>query len=172
MKTLVSLALFVLLGGTLAHARDGFENVRCDGDIPKALIGQRAVNEPVVKIEARHKDLKLQDLGASDYGSFSSITWLICGQDFMMLQENRSGLIRDVLPIPPHSKSSPAFEGLCKLNGKPMKESTLAILREKEGAQDLPAAIAWKIDEKAIKFVKISADGLLCPRDGGILDPR
>ncbi|SDR15159.1 hypothetical protein SAMN05444161_1824 [Rhizobiales bacterium GAS191] len=54
----------------------------CNSDIAKALVGQRGANEPVVAIEGRHKDLDLKDLGASDYGSFSSITWLICGKEF------------------------------------------------------------------------------------------
>jgi len=171
MKQIIGLSFLALMFCAPAHAGDGFEKVRCDGDIPKALIGQRGSNEPVVKIEARHKDLALKDLGASDYDSFSSITWLICGKEFMILEENRSGLVRDVLPIPPHSKSAPLSEGICKLNGKPMKESTLAILREQTGAEDLSAEVAWRVDEKAIKFVKMPADGLLCPRDG-ILEPK
>jgi hypothetical protein len=32
----------------------------------------------------RHKDLDLKDLGASDYDSFSSISWMICGKEFMV----------------------------------------------------------------------------------------
>src|ERR1700734_394528 len=64
MKTLVGLLLLSLLAVSPAHARDGFEKVRCGGDIVKALVGQRADNETVMVIEARHKDLGLKDLGA------------------------------------------------------------------------------------------------------------
>jgi len=171
MKKLIAILLPAFMASSQAYARDGFENVRCDGDIAKALIGQRGSNEPVVKIEARHKDLDLKDLGASDYGRFSSITWLICGKEIMMLEENRTNFIRDVLQIPPHSKSAPVFEGICKLNGKPMKESVLAILREQKGVDELSAEVAWRVDEKAVKFVTMPTDGLLCPRDG-IFEPK
>lgn len=132
----------------------------------QALVGQRGSNEPVVAIEARHKDLDLKDLGASDYGSFSSITWLICGKEFMVLEDNRTNIVRDVLQIPPHSKSNPEFQGRCKLKGKLMPESVVAILRDQSGQDELPADAAWKIDEKVVKFVKMSTDGMLCPRDG------
>ena len=149
-----------------AYAGDGFEKVRCDGDIAKALVGQGGSNERVVAIEGRHKDLDLKDMGASDYGRFSSIVWLICGKEFMVLEDNRTNIVHDVLQIPPHSKSNPEFEGACKLKGKLMPESVVAILRDQPGADELPADAAWKIDETAVKFVKMSTDDLLCPRDG------
>ncbi len=160
-----------LIACSHADARDGFEKVRCDSDIAKALVGQRGSNERVMAIEARHKDLKLKDLGASDYGSFSSITWLICGSEFMMLQENRTNIVRDVLQIPPHSKSNPKFEAPCKLNGKLMPETTFAILRDQGNGDELPAEAAWIVDEKAVKFIKVPTDGMLCPRDG-IVEPK
>src|SRR6476659_6773568 len=138
MRTIIAAFLLALLGCSPAYARDVFEKVRCGGDIAKALVGQRGSSEPVAAIEARHKDLELKDLGASDYGKFSSITWIICGKEFMLLEENRSNLIRDVLQIPPHSKSNPEFEGRCKLNGKPMAQSVIAILRDQAG-DELPA---------------------------------
>ena len=166
MKKIVGILILALMGCSHAYARDGFEKVRCNGDIAKALVGQRGSNEPVVAIEGRHKDLDLKDLGASDYGSFSSITWLICGKEFMVLEDNRTNLIRDVLQIPPHSKSNPEFQGHCKLKGKLMPESVVAILRDQSGQDELPADAAWKIDEKVVKFVKMSTDGMLCPRDG------
>lgn len=149
-----------------AHARDGFEKVRCNGDVARALIGQRGSNEPVVAIEGRHKDLKLKDVGASDYGRFSSITWLICGREFVVLEHNRTNLIHDVLPIPPRSTTTPAFEGTCKINGKAMREVVIAILRDEGGGDALPAEAAWRIDEKKIRFVRMNPEGLLCPRDG------
>jgi hypothetical protein len=166
MKRIVGILILALMGCSHAYARDGFEKVRCNSDIAKALVGQRGSNEPVVAIEARHKDLDLKDLGASDYDSFSSITWLICGKEFMVLEDSRTNIIHDVLQIPPHSKSNPEFQGRCKLKGKLMPESVVAILREQSGQDELPADAAWKIDEKLVKFVKMSTDGMLCPRDG------
>ena len=166
MKKLIGILVLAVIGCSHAHARDGFETVSCSGDIAKALKGQRASNEPVMAIEARHKELKLKDLGASDYGRFSSITWSICGRDFMVLEENRSNVVRDVLELPAHSETTPAFEGTCKLNGKDVKENFVGTLREEAGKDELQAVTAWKVDEKAVKFVKMSTDGLLCSRDG------
>ena len=166
MKTIVGILIVALMGCSHAFARDGFERVRCKSDIAKALVGQRGSNEPVVAIEGRHNDLNLKDLGASDYGSFSSITWLICGKEFIVLEDNRTNIVHDVLQIPPQYKSNPKFQGRCKLKGKLMPESVVAILREQTGQDELPADAAWKIDEKVVKLVMISTDGMLCPRDG------
>ena len=166
MKKIIATLIFALLGCAHAHASDGFEKVRCGGDIVKALIGQHGANEPVMAIEARHKDLDLKDLGALDYGRFSSITWMICGKEFMVLEDNKTNVFRDVLQIPPHSKSNPEFQGRCKLKGKETPGNVVAILRDQGGENELPADAAWRIDEKAVKFVKLPTDGLLCPRDG------
>jgi hypothetical protein len=166
MQKIIGFLMLGLVGCSQAYARDGFEKVRCDGDIVKALVGQRGSNEPVVAIEGRHKDLNLKDLGASDYDRFSSISWLICGKEFMVLEDNRTSVVYDALEIPPQSKNSPAFEGQCKLSGKAMPESVVAILRDQGGQGELPAEAAWKIDAKAMKFVKIPTNDLLCPRDG------
>ncbi|MDF2118450.1 hypothetical protein PY365_23010 [Roseiarcaceae bacterium H3SJ34-1] len=165
MRKTIGILVLAFMGCSHAYARDGFEKVRCDGDIAKALIGP-ASNETVMAIEARHKDLKLKDLGASDYGRFSSITWSICGREFMVLEENRRNIVRDALELPAHSDTTPAFEGTCKLNGKPMPEYVVGTLREESGKDELQAVTAWKVDEKAIKFVKMPTDGLLCSRDG------
>jgi hypothetical protein len=166
MKKIIGILILALMGCSDAYARDGFEKVRCDSDIAKALAGQRGSNEPVVAIEGRHKDLDLKDLGASDFGGFSSITWLICGKEFMLLEDNHTNIVHDVLQIPPHSKSSPEFLGRCKLKGKLLPESVVAILRDQSGQDELAADTAWKIDEKVVKFVKTSTDDMLCPRDG------
>ena len=76
--------------------------------------------------------------------------------------------VRDVLKVPPHSKTSPFFIGSCELNGKENKDILVAILdNEKEtGASALAAKVAWKIDQKKMKFVSIPVEGLRCPRTG------
>jgi hypothetical protein len=166
MKKIIGIFMLALLGCSHAYASDGFEKVRCNGDIAKALVGQRGSKERVMAIEGRHKDLGLKDLGASEDNGFFSITWLICGTEFMLLEDDRTDIIHDVLQIPPHSKSNPEFQGFCKLKGKVMRESVVAILRDQSGQDELPADAAWKIDERAVKFVKMPTDDLLCPRDG------
>ena len=149
-----------------AAVADEFKNVKCGGDIAKALIGQRSVNERVVVIEKRNQALGLKHLGADETSDqLSSINWLICGKEFIMLVD-RKGLVRDVIEFPPHSKTSPAYSGSCKLNGQELPDIFEAVLNAKVAGDELPALSAWKIDLDAAKFVKAPTAGLRCPRDG------
>jgi hypothetical protein len=172
MKKPTSILVLSLVCCSHVYARDGFENVHCGADIAKALAGQHASNERVVVIEGRHKDLNLKDLGASDYGTFSSISWMICGEEYMVLEENRGNIVRDAILIPSHSKETPQFEGSCKQNGKPLPGSVVGLLRDENGKDELQAIAAWHVNEKSIKFVKLPVDGLLCSRDGIIPEPK
>ena len=171
MKTKKSFATFMLVLplfyiGSI-YGADGFESVRCGGDIPKAMIGRKTVNEPVVQIEARHKDLALKDLGAeivSDDERLSLIFWMICGEEYAVLEEKN--FMRDVIKIPKHSKETPEFVGSCQLNGKDLPGVVVGVLKNEEGAAKLPAVKVWKIDEKQKKFVELPTKGLRCGRDG------
>jgi hypothetical protein len=153
---------------------DEFKNVKCGGDIPKAMIGQRSVNEPVVKIEARYRALGLKHLGADEISDkLSSINWLICGTEFITLEDNKD-IVRDAMPFPPHSKKTPAFSSYCELNGKKLPDIFVGILNAEVAGDQLPVISAWKIDIKNAKFIKASTEGLRCPRsaaytvDGGL----
>ena len=158
-----------------AQARDGFEAVQCNADIPNALIGKHMSSERVVVLESRHKDIRLKDLGAfgiSDH--LNVISWLICGKEYLLLEDDHN-VIRDVLPFPSHSKSSPQFMGTCKLNGQDVTETIIAVLDNHAGYKTpyalsdrsvFPVLSAWKIDEKNTNFVKSNINGLRCPRDG------
>lgn len=158
------LALFCINN---AFAGDGFESVKCGGDITKALIGHKGQDEPVVKIEERHKDLQLKHLGAeivSDDERLNLIFWQICGDEYVVLEEENT--VKDALKFPKHSKETPQFDGVCELNGKELKEVVLGVLKNEEGAEKLQALQAWKIDEKQKKFVPLPTEGLRCGRDG------
>ncbi len=145
---------------------DEFQKVRCDSDIPKALIGQRTSNERVVVLEKKYRALGLKDLGADEISDrLSSINWQICGAEFIVLVE-RGGLVRDALPFPAHSKRSPAFSGTCRVKGRDLPDIVVAILDGEPAADDLPAQAAWKIDQQQAKFVKMSIDNVVCPRSG------
>jgi hypothetical protein len=125
-------------------------------------------NERSVVIENRHKDLGLKDLGGSDLSDASKLflaSWRICGDEYMLLEDGHS-VVRDVLKVPEHSKTSPEFTGECQNKGTKMRGTIVAILNNEAGKDTLSAKAAWKIDEKTAKFIKIPTDGLGCPRDG------
>jgi len=147
-------------------AADLFSKVQCGTDIPKALIGGFMTNEKDASVEARHKDLGLKDLGGSELagGSFLS-SWRICGNEYLFVLDKKS-VVRDVLQFPEHSKASPEFIGSCRLNGKELPGEIVAVLDNQAGAENLSAKVAWKIDPRKAKFVKVATEGMQCPRSG------
>lgn len=172
----------MLLAGA-AHAKDGFESVKCGADVRSALLGRHMSDEPVVQIENRHSDLSLKDLGGDEItDTINSTSWRICGKEYVVTSDSR-GTVRDVLAFPPHSRTAPQFSGTCRANGKTMPDMLIGVLdnRAAKGtphtsAQDetlLPATAAWKVDGKTGKFVAVPTAGLSCPRgaiiteDGG-----
>ena len=130
------------------------------------MIGQRSSNEPVVVTEKKYSALGLKDVGADEISDrLSSVNWLICGAEFIELID-RGRIVRDVLPFPAHSKSAPAFSGFCRAKGRELPDVIVAVLDGAPATGDLPAQIAWKIDQQRVKFVKIAVEGLVCPRNG------
>ena len=120
-KVVWLLAAVWFMCGQVAVA-DEFKNVKCGGDIPKALVGQRSANERVVVIEKRNQALGLKHLGADETSDkLSSINWMICGSEFITLVDNK-GLVRDAMAFPPHSKKTPAFSNYCELNGEKLPD--------------------------------------------------
>jgi hypothetical protein len=164
-KTAWVLACICFAWGHVAIA-DEFKDVRCGSDIAKALIGQHSSNERVAALEKKYSSLGLKDLGSDEISDrLSSVNWLICGAEFVLLIDH-SGLVRDVLPFPQHSKRAPAFAGICQVGGRDLPDVFLAILDGASATDPLPAQAAWKIDQQRAKFVKASSEGLLCPRSG------
>jgi hypothetical protein len=159
------LACFYFAWGQIAIA-DEFQKVQCGSDIPKAMIGQRSSNEPIVKTEKKYRALGLKHLGADEISDrLSSINWQICGQEFIALVDQR-GLVGDVMPFPLHSRQSPAFIGTCQVKGRDLPDVMVAILDGGPATDPLPVRTAWKIDQPRMKFIKTSSEGMLCPRSG------
>jgi hypothetical protein len=166
MKKLAWLVAAIWLACGQAAVADAFKNVKCDADIRKALIGQHSENERIVVTEGKYRSLGLKHLGADETSDqLSTINWLICGKEFIMLVD-RKGLVRDVIEFPPHSKKSPAYSGICKLNGQDLPDIFEAVLNAQVAGDELPALSAWKIDLDAAKFIKAPIAGLRCPRNG------
>lgn len=144
---------------------DGFDSVRCGTDVREALLGRKMPNERVSVLEERHKTLGLKDLGGTEISDrLFLISWRICAEEYVLLEDK--SVVRDVLKFPKHSKDSPQFIGSCQLNGDDVPGTAIGVLKNEAGAQMLPAMIAWKIDEKQMKFVKLQTEGLRCSRDG------
>lgn len=181
MKTIAAAkALFAFLFACgSAQAADGFQSVKCGGDIPGALIGQHMTNERAVVIERRHAALDLKNLGADDISDLlDSTSWRICGKEYILISDDRD-IVRDALLFPAHSRRAPQFVGEpCQIGETKLPDYVIAVLdnatADVGGAahyspQDkalLPATAAWKVDEKKDKFVRIESNGLRCPRSG------
>jgi hypothetical protein len=161
----IFLLVLALLCGSSIYAADGFDSVRCGSDVREALLDRTMSNERVVAIEDRHKDLGLKDLGGTEISDrLFLITWLICGEEYALLEDK--SIVRDVIKFPKHSKDSPQFIGSCQLNGHDVPETAIGMLKNEDNSENLPAVVAWKIDEKQVKFVELQTEGLRCSRDG------
>ena len=167
MKTKGIVATFILMlfcTSSICDA-DGFDSVRCESDVRKALLGRTMSNEKIVVIEERHKDLELKDLGGTEISDrLFVISWRICGEEYVLLEDK--DVVRDVLKFPKHSKDSPQFIGSCQSNGQNVPGTAIGVLKNEHGVETLPAVTAWKIDDKQMKFVELQTEGLRCARDG------
>jgi len=157
------LFITLLFCGSGTYASDGFSAIRCGSDIPKAQVGRIMPNERTVVIEERHKDLGLKDLGGTEISErLFLISWLICGDEYVLLEEK--GVVRDVLKFPRHSKDSPQFIGACQRNGSDLPGTIIAVLKNDKDKKTFLATVAWKIDEKRMKFISLPTERLHCPR--------
>ena len=64
----------------------------------------------------------------------------------MLLEDQK--VVRDVLKFPKHSKDTPQFIGSCQLNGHDVPGTAIGVLKKENDVENLPAVIAWKIDDK------------------------
>jgi hypothetical protein len=162
--TMFMLAVPLFCGSSICGA-DGFDAVRCGSDVRKALLGRTMSNERIAVLEQRHKELGLKDLGAQEISDrLTTISWRICGEEYVLLEDKN--VVRDALKFPKHSKDSPQFIGSCQLNGHDLPGTAIGVLKNENGVGNLPAVVAWKIDEKQKKFVELKTEGLRCSRDG------
>ncbi|HEY6968947.1 MAG TPA: hypothetical protein VJA94_07080 [Candidatus Angelobacter sp.] len=169
------LLLLIIVGGK-AWALDEFAGIKCGADIPKSLVGKRDSNERAAILEERHRDLGLKDLGGTEISNRLFLaSWQICGREYELLVNTKSGLIRDVLAFPAHSKTSPMFIGACKADGKEIPGTFVAVLDnsagynardEKLGKTMLKATAAWKVDKTREKFAQQATENLRCPLGG------
>lgn len=159
MKRHLLLALCAI--GGPAVAADGFTGLHCDTDIARALQGRHMSNEAVAATEARHKELSLKHLGADELDWGNQVWWQICGARYTVLLDKHD-TVRDALKLPEQQPGTAAFQGSCK----GAQGEVIAVVQAKDGAAELPAIAAWKIDDAKQAFVPVLAAGLRCSRDG------
>lgn len=176
-------SLFLLCGS--AEAKSGLDGVTCGADVPKVLIGSAMPNDPAAVLEAKHKAIGLKDLGGDEISdTLMAGSWMVCGHEYMLISDEH-GVIRDVYPVPAHSRRSPEAGSPCNVDGKPSTTIIYAVLDNPAGdpksathystndGTQLKATAAWTIDEKNAKFGPFPIAGLTCPRssiitvDGG-----
>ena len=156
------------------HARDAFDDVKCGGLVPNALVGKHLDNGPVEATEKKHADLGLKHEGSEEVSdSLNYEAWTVCGGSYHLLV--RGDVIRGVVRAD-HSRSEPAFLGTCEAGGTPTSYPVFAILQGfGPGSSDhasadpktlMHAKTAWRIDAAKARFVAISAGELMCPREG------
>jgi hypothetical protein len=159
-----------------AWALDQFAGVKCGADFPKSLVGKRDTNERVAVLEQRHKDLALKNLGGTEISDRLFLaSWQICGSEYELLVNTKTGLIRAVLLFPHHSATSPMFIGTCQADGRPIPGIVVAVLNNSTGHNPkdqklagtmLKATAAWRIDKTKEKFMQQATDNLECSLDG------
>jgi hypothetical protein len=165
-KTLFGLSIAITLALGQAAFADEFQNLKCGADIAKAMIGKRSASAPVVELEKKYRALGLKSLGGDEISeNLSSANLMICGAEYIELVD-RKGIVRDVLAFPPHAKTQPAFSGMCQMKGKDLPDVIVGVLDGSAANAPLPVKTAWKIDQKQVKFVAISGEGMLCPKEG------
>lgn len=150
------------------RAADGFERVRCDQPIVPALVGVRSTaSEPVVRIEARRKSIRLEHLGAEIVDdSASTVFWRVCGRPFVVLDARN--VWRDAIELPPHSREAPTFStASCEVGGRKIGGIFLGVFssRGTDGGSLWPVKAAWRVDLKLGKFVALDA-AATCAPDG------
>lgn len=159
-----------------AWATDEFDGIKCGTDIRKSIVGKHSSNERVVVIEKRHRDLGLKDLwGIEITDRLLLVSWRICGNEYAELINTEKQVVRDVLPVPPHSLYSPeSFIEECQVRNKKLPNALIAILDNSQGQKPtgylehimLPVKVAWKVDEHQERFVPMPTEGLKCAVSG------
>jgi hypothetical protein len=164
-RTLVGLALLCLSG--LAHsAPQSFRGLTCEMDIEKALPGREMPNEKVASIEARHTNLGLKDLGGYEVSDKIFLTiWRICGNQYVLLE--RGTQVKAVLKIPEQFKGSDEAI-ICSPVGEGATGTIVAVPSSLRTQTTIRAQAAWRVDEKKISFVPVTAKPLDCQREPGM----
>ncbi|NHZ32500.1 hypothetical protein [Massilia rubra] len=158
-----SLLVLSFFCSKFSFASDTFSTIKCGSEISKKLIGRHVKNEKVVDIEARHKSIDLKNLGMDDISEgLIAGYWMICGNKFILLEDKKLLMIRDVIQVPDDPTRLVEFTGQCTVHDKEKSELIFAILNKEDGVATLSAHSAWIIDEKKKAFKKTSTDGMRC----------
>lgn len=175
LRVAAAVAATLLLSNT-APAQEAFEAIRCDTDIPKAIIGKVMPSGRVIVIEEKYRNIGLKGEGGSVISDTLFMSgWTICGTEYELLID-RNNVVRDAI-LHVHSERKPGFVGICEINGQRTTDTIVAVLDipvpveaplryAPNDSTLVPVIAAWRIDEKRARFIKLSVGHLRCPRNG------
>lgn len=141
----------------------GFEGLTCQSDIAASLVGRKMPNGKVVDIEARHKSIQLQYLGATGMPEDPYILsdLVICGTEYMVL-EAKGGIVKGVLKAPA-SYAEGRFEiGECQPAGG--KKAEFVVFHRPVAKEKGPWRVGefWSVREPKLEFVQNKTAAVTC----------
>ena len=152
-----------LLPTSAVATEEGFDGITCQTNIPSALIGRRMPNGPVVNDEARHKGIGLKDNGAfgiEPEDPWTLISWEICGREYQVLE--RKDIVRDVLASPLPAGGPQSKIASCTVDGRRLPGVAIVFVEIDDEKWPKPVKHAWLIDNKAIRFQRITGSEIVC----------
>ena len=164
MRVVVFLLAMASLSTHAAGAEKSFDGITCQSNISSALVGRHMPNERAASIEERYKSIRLKDIGAfgmeAEGDPWTLISWEICGREYLLLE--RQDVVKDVLAseIPPGGPHAQIAS--CAADGSKLPGTGVAFVERDEKKWPRAVKSAWLIDDKKIKFVKVTANEIVC----------
>lgn len=165
--SLRSLVVFVVLSScsTLSFAADThFRGINCKSDLTKLMQGRSFPNEAVNAIEAKHRDLSLESLGSNvietSNDPINLSSWLVCGREYLLLE--KKAVVRDVLASPFPNAEPQSEISRCVVDGRPDPRMVVWFTLDQNTEKTKLASQAWVVDDKKLKFVKLTAKVIQC----------
>lgn len=158
------LGFLTLLSAPSLAADTHFRGVSCKSDVAKVMQGRSFPNEAASAIEAKHRDINLESLGDfsietnSDPLKLSS--WLVCGREYILLE--KKGVVKDVLTSPYPAAEPQSEISACTIDGKQSTDPLVWFSLDQNKEKTKLANLAWMVDEKKVKFVKLVAKTVQC----------
>ena len=158
------ISAFTLFSANAIAAEKSFDGVTCKTNVSSALIGRHMPNERVVTTAARHKDIRLKNIGAygmeNEGDPWTLISWQICGREYLVLE--RRGIVRDVLASPMPLGSPESQIASCAVYGLRLHGTAVAFISANDNKWPMLVKYAWLINDDTLKFSRIEGKEIVC----------